>query len=118
VVKAHAKAMERAVAQARDLPAFTAATERLKRSLMGGGSVSSALFHGEELTDVVVTGACAVGRRRRLRGSDESVTFVQHPMGVEEIANADRRLGAPPPRRRAECREVASGGGRPSLLGR
>lgn len=58
-----------------DLAAFAAALERAMRDSVGGGSVSSRLFVGETLTDLVVEGARA--KRRLAGGAVEDIAFVK-----------------------------------------
>jgi hypothetical protein len=60
-----------------DLSGFTAALERAMRSASGGGSVSSRLFVGETLHDVVIDGTKARGKRRLAGGSTEDIAFVR-----------------------------------------
>lgn len=60
-----------------DLAAFTAALERAMRSVSGGGSVSSRLFVGETLSDLVIEGGKARGKRRLRGGQTEDIAFVQ-----------------------------------------
>jgi hypothetical protein len=61
----------------KDLAAFTAGGERLKRERMGGGSVSSTLFVGDRLTDVAVEGNRAKGTRLLKGGAKEPIVFVR-----------------------------------------
>jgi hypothetical protein len=60
-----------------DLPRFAAALERAMRAALGGGSVSSRLFVGEELEDLSVAGTKAWATRRTSRGLTEDIGFVQ-----------------------------------------
>jgi hypothetical protein len=78
LVKRLDKAMDTCLKSVTDLALFTAKAERLKRAKMGGGSVSSSLFVGETLTDVVVEGKKAKGTRWRKGGSTEPIAFVQN----------------------------------------
>lgn len=75
LVKAHAAAVATCLAKVADLAAFAAASERLKRAQLGGGSVSSTLLVGECLGDVRVEGKTAHGVRRLPGGHEEPVTF-------------------------------------------
>ncbi|AFZ67677.1 hypothetical protein [Deinococcus peraridilitoris] len=72
------KAMLRAVP---DLAGFTAALERLGRACGRGGSVSSSLFLGEELREVLVQGARAWGRRMEGGMWGEDLGFVRQKNG-------------------------------------
>lgn len=77
LVKADAATRAAVVKQIPDLPVFVAASERYRRAVSEGGSVSSALFVGETLTDVVITGSKATGTRTMVRGHTERVRFVR-----------------------------------------
>lgn len=77
LVKARDKAVADCLKCIEDLAGFAAKAERLKRSLFGGGSVSSTLFVGETLHDVEVDGTKAVALRRMKGGWEEPVAFVQ-----------------------------------------
>lgn len=77
LVKAAAATRLAAVKQIPDLAAFVAASERYRRAVSGGGSVSSTLFVDETLTDVVVDGSKATGVRTMVRGHTERVRFVR-----------------------------------------
>ena len=66
---------ERCLASVDDVPLFVARSERVLRAKLGGGLVSSSLFQGEQLLNVTVNGAKAVGTRHRPRGSDEQLGF-------------------------------------------
>ena len=60
-----------------DLAGFTAALERAMRSASGGGSVSSRLFVGETLSNLVIEGNNARGKRQLAGGHTEDIAFVQ-----------------------------------------
>lgn len=77
LVRAHEKAIEACLKSVTNLAAFTAAAERLKRAVFGGGSVSSTLFVGESLRDITVDGQKASGVRRMKGGWEEAIAFVQ-----------------------------------------
>lgn len=77
LVKEFEKAMEACLKTVKDLAAFNARAERLKRELMGGGSVSSRLFVGDTLVDVTVEGKKAKGVRQLKGGWREPIAFVQ-----------------------------------------
>jgi hypothetical protein len=68
-------ASRRIVAQAPDLPRLVAAVERFRRATEGGGSVSSRLFVGERLVEVVVEGKRARGTRGYPNGTSDPVRF-------------------------------------------
>ena len=76
LVKSHDAIVAEVVKGIVDLPAFVAASERLRRRDGGGGSVSSRLFVDERLVDVVVSGKKARGLRRRMLGADDAIGFV------------------------------------------
>jgi hypothetical protein len=77
LVKADAATRLAAVKQVPDLAAFMAASERYRRAVSGGGSVSSTLFVDETLTDVAIDGSKATGVRTMVRGHTERVRFVR-----------------------------------------
>jgi hypothetical protein len=77
LVQRYQDSIETGLKAVRDLATFTAALERAMRSGGGGGSVSSRLFVGETLTDVVVEGAKARGKRRLPGGTLEEIAFVR-----------------------------------------
>lgn len=64
-----------------DLPGFAAAMEERMRVVVGGGSISSSLFRGETLDDVVVDGNKAWATRTE-RGSEvDDIGFVRRRDG-------------------------------------
>ncbi len=71
------KILTRALKSVPDLPAFTAALERRMRAVVGGGSISSTMFVGETLEDVVVEGKKAWATRRMSEDWTEDVGFVE-----------------------------------------
>ncbi len=60
-----------------DLPGLAAALEAHMRATVGGGSISSSLFGGEELTDVSVAGSKATANARRPDGSSRRQRFTR-----------------------------------------
>ncbi len=87
LVAAHTKTIGACVKTIVDLAAFVAASERYRRDRSGGGSVSSQMFLDETLTDVVITGAKAVGVRRFPRGHSEGLAFA--------LERGEWRIGGP-----------------------
>lgn len=77
LVKLFGKAIETCLRSVTDIAAFTAMAERRKRAKLGGGSVSSRLFIGETLADVIVEGKKASGTRLMKGGWKEPIRFVQ-----------------------------------------
>ena len=77
LVKGRERALEAAVKRIGNLAAFNARAERLKRDVMGGGSVSSSMFQGEALHDVAVEGDRATGVRRRADCHEMPVAFAR-----------------------------------------
>lgn len=71
------KILTHALKSVPDLPAFTAALERRMRAVVGGGSISSEMFVGEVLEDVIVEGKKAWGTRRMSESWTEDVGFVE-----------------------------------------
>lgn len=77
LVKAFGKAIETCLRSVTDIAAFTAMAERRKRAKLGGGSVSSRLYIGESLVDIIVDGKKASGTRLMNGGWKEPIRFVQ-----------------------------------------
>ena len=77
LVKDLDKAVATCLKSVKNLPAFTAAAEKLKRATMGGGSVSSTLFVGDNLVDVTAAGSKASGTRVLKGGHKEPIAFVR-----------------------------------------
>lgn len=77
LVKSLDNAIKTCLRSVTDIAAFTAMAERSKRVKTGGGSVSSTLFIGEILADVVVEGEKASGKRLMKGGWKEPIRFVQ-----------------------------------------
>lgn len=81
LVDDYTDAIESSLGAVPDLAAFTAALERHMRAGGGGGSVSSRLFVGETLTDLVVEGKKARGKRRLDGGAVEDIAFARKTDG-------------------------------------
>lgn len=94
LVKAQAREREAALKHLTDLAGFNARAERLKRQVLGGGSVSSTLFVGETLHEVVVRGERATGLRRAPRGAGVPVGFAR-TRGEWCVQLLPARLGRP-----------------------
>ena len=77
LLEARQEAIQTALASVTDLTSFNARAERFKRATLGGGSVSSTMFVGETLHDVLVEGGKATGFRRVPRGSEVPIAFVR-----------------------------------------
>jgi hypothetical protein len=77
LVKRYDETLESGLRGVTDLAAFTAGLERAMRAAAGGGSVSARLFADETLTDLVIEGSKARGRRRRPDGGHEEIAFVK-----------------------------------------
>ena len=77
LVERYAETLEAGLKGVPYLAAFAAALERAMRDSVGGGSVSSRLFVGETLTDLVVEGARARAKRRLAGGAVEDIAFVK-----------------------------------------
>lgn len=73
----HQSAVENGLADVDDLPGFAAATEDRMRSVMGGGSISSSLFVGETLTDVILDGRKAWATRLERGRERDDIGFVR-----------------------------------------
>jgi len=76
-----------------DLPAFSAALERLVRERLGGGSVSTRLFLDETLENLQIDGNQAWATRRFSNGSDEDIGFIKRRQGWRIRLFARRRGG-------------------------
>ena len=81
LVKARDATIDDCVKRVADLAAFAAAVERHRRTISGGGTISSTMFVDETLVDVVITDSKAVGIRRRRGGGDERIGFVRQRSG-------------------------------------
>ena len=77
LVKEHAKCLKDGFGSVADLPGFAASLERAMRSAIGGGSVSSQLFVGESLQDLVVEERRAWATRYQSGVEVDDIGFVQ-----------------------------------------
>ena len=77
LVLGYAKCLKDALKSVPNLARYTAALERQMRAVTGRGSVSSRLFVGETLHDVVVEGKRAWATRRDTGNRAEDIGFVQ-----------------------------------------
>jgi hypothetical protein len=77
LVSAYDKALVQLLKSVPNLPAVTAALERHMRSIVGGGSISSELFVGESLSDLVIEGSRAWATRADGTGWKEDIGFIQ-----------------------------------------
>jgi hypothetical protein len=93
LVREYTTTLKDGLRSVQDLACFTAGMERLTRTVVGGGSISSSLFAGEVLEDVAVEGNRGWGTRRSEFGT-EDIGFVQK-RGVWYIRLFARRPKGP-----------------------
>ncbi len=88
----HEKTLKAMIKRASDIAGLAAELERHSRAIRGGGSVSSSLFLGETLSDLVVTADQARALRQFPSGWLEPVEFVRDRDGwkVRLFARARR----------------------------